>query len=61
LSNKNKTSSAASSVASTPTQTPRPSMQEQRPAQATKLTREQALDMVMKKSYGGVLTGPFIQ
>ncbi|KAF9571907.1 hypothetical protein EC968_010560 [Mortierella alpina] len=59
-SNKNKTTSAASSVASTPAQTPRSSMQEQRPAQATQMTRDQALEKVMKKSYGGALTGPFI-
>jgi len=47
--NKNKISSAAS----TPAQTPRASLNEQRPftAQATtKMTREQALEMVMKKS-----------
>ncbi|KAF9944989.1 hypothetical protein BGZ72_001785, partial [Mortierella alpina] len=50
-SSKNKTASAASSVASTASQTPRSSMQEQRHAQATKMTREEALDMIMKKSY----------
>ncbi|KAG9320411.1 hypothetical protein KVV02_008351 [Mortierella alpina] len=61
LSNKNKTASAASSVVSTPAQTPRSSMQEQQPAQATKMTRDQALEKIMKKTYGGVLTGPFIQ
>ncbi|KAF9954613.1 hypothetical protein BGZ70_010505 [Mortierella alpina] len=60
-SNKNKTASATSSAASTPAQTPRTSMQEQRPAQATQMTREQALEKIMKKSYGGALTGPFIQ
>ncbi|KAF9980803.1 hypothetical protein BGZ75_007961 [Mortierella antarctica] len=52
LSNKNKTASAASSVVSTPAQTPRSSMQEQRPAQATKMTRDQALEKIMKKTYG---------
>ncbi|KAF9575844.1 hypothetical protein EC968_001227 [Mortierella alpina] len=51
-SNKNKTTSAASSVASTPAQTPRTSMQEQRPAQATQTTRDQALEKIMKQSYG---------
>ncbi|KAF9176349.1 hypothetical protein BGZ51_000888, partial [Haplosporangium sp. Z 767] len=48
-SNKNKTSSAAS----TPAQTPRTSMQEQRaatPMQTTKMTREQALQSIMQKS-----------
>ncbi|KAG9320406.1 hypothetical protein KVV02_008346 [Mortierella alpina] len=59
-SNKNKTSSAASSVASTPAQTPRSSMQEQRLPLATTMTREQALEKIMKKTYGGALTGPFI-
>ncbi|KAG0366654.1 hypothetical protein BGX24_003605 [Mortierella sp. AD032] len=49
-SNKNKTSSAAS----TPAQTPRTSLNEQRPAtQATKMTREQALEMAMRKSVQG--------
>ncbi|KAF9922329.1 hypothetical protein BGZ67_010588, partial [Mortierella alpina] len=51
-SNKNKTSSAASSVASTPAQTPRSSMQEQRLPLATTMTREQALEKIMKKTYG---------
>ncbi|KAG9320377.1 hypothetical protein KVV02_005596 [Mortierella alpina] len=63
-SNKTKTTSAASSVASvasTPTQTPRPSMQEQRFPLATQMNRDQALEMIMKKTYGGALTGPFIQ
>ncbi|KAF9900780.1 hypothetical protein EC991_006905 [Linnemannia zychae] len=49
-SNKNKTASAAT----TPAQTPRTSLNEQRPAtgttQATKMTREQALEMAMRKS-----------
>ncbi|KAF9117762.1 hypothetical protein BGW39_001823 [Mortierella sp. 14UC] len=51
-SNKNKTASAAT----TPAQTPRTSLNEQRPAttatgtQATKMTRDQALDMAMSKS-----------
>lgn len=47
--NKNKTSSAAS----TPTQTPRASLNEQRPSNAqatTKMTREQALEMALQKS-----------
>jgi len=47
--NKNKTSSAAS----TPAQTPRASLNEQRPSPAqptTTMTREQALEMAMKKS-----------
>ncbi|KAF9931650.1 hypothetical protein BGZ67_005224 [Mortierella alpina] len=48
-SNKNKTTSAASSVASTPAQTPRPSIQEQRLPLATKMTREEALEMLMEK------------
>ncbi|KAG0248936.1 hypothetical protein BGZ95_007787, partial [Linnemannia exigua] len=47
-SNKNKTSSAAS----TPAQTPRASLNEQRPAtmEATKMTREQAIEMAMRKT-----------
>ncbi|KAG9061556.1 hypothetical protein KI688_007140 [Linnemannia hyalina] len=44
-SNKNKTASAAS----TPAQTPRPSVDAQRPAQA-KMTRDQALEMALRKS-----------
>ncbi|KAG0248214.1 hypothetical protein BGZ95_008155, partial [Linnemannia exigua] len=50
-SNKNKTASAAS----TPAQTPRASLNEQRPAttEATKMTREQALEMAMRKSVQG--------
>ncbi|KAF8944142.1 hypothetical protein BGZ47_004600, partial [Haplosporangium gracile] len=43
-SNKNKTASAAT----TPTQTPRTSLNEQRPE--TKMTQEQAIKMVMKKT-----------
>ncbi|KAF9129655.1 hypothetical protein BG015_004116 [Linnemannia schmuckeri] len=45
-SNKNKTSSAAS----TPAQTPRPSVDTQRPAQASKMTRDQALELALRKS-----------
>ncbi|KAG0375371.1 hypothetical protein BGX24_009185 [Mortierella sp. AD032] len=46
-SNKNKTSSAAS----TPAQTPRPSVEAQRPsAQPTKMTRDQAFELVLCKS-----------
>ncbi|KAG0249390.1 hypothetical protein BGZ95_007561, partial [Linnemannia exigua] len=50
-SNKNKTASAAS----TPAQTPRTSLNEQRPTTqaATKMTREQALEMAMRKSVQG--------
>ncbi|KAG0067534.1 hypothetical protein BGZ90_000954 [Linnemannia elongata] len=44
-SNKNKTSSAAS----TPAQTPRSSVDGQRPAQV-KMTRDQALEMALRKS-----------
>ncbi|KAK3843895.1 MAG: hypothetical protein J3R72DRAFT_522287 [Linnemannia gamsii] len=45
-SNKNKTSSAAS----TPAQTPRPSVDAKRPsAQPTKMTRDQALELVLSK------------
>ncbi|KAF9898516.1 hypothetical protein EC991_011027, partial [Linnemannia zychae] len=47
-SNKNKTASAAT----TPAQTPRTSLNEQRPStgttQATKMTRDQALDIAMR-------------
>ncbi|KAG0281672.1 hypothetical protein BGZ97_009227 [Linnemannia gamsii] len=45
-SNKNKTSSAAS----TPAQTPRPSIDAQRLAQAPKMTRDQALELALSKS-----------
>ncbi|KAG0375372.1 hypothetical protein BGX24_009186 [Mortierella sp. AD032] len=46
-SNKNKTASAAT----TPAQTPRPSVDAQRPsAQSTKMTREQALEEAMRKT-----------
>ncbi|KAK3841062.1 MAG: hypothetical protein J3R72DRAFT_524643 [Linnemannia gamsii] len=46
-SNKNKTSSAAS----TPAQTPRPSADGQRPsAQPTKMTRDQALELALSKT-----------
>ncbi|KAF9177913.1 hypothetical protein BGZ50_008242, partial [Haplosporangium sp. Z 11] len=45
-SSKNKTSSGAS----TPSQTPRSSMQAQRGDQATKMTLNQALEMVMDRS-----------
>ncbi|KAG9061557.1 hypothetical protein KI688_007139 [Linnemannia hyalina] len=44
-SNKNKTSSAAS----TPAQTPRPSIDTHRPTQV-KMTRDQALEMALRKS-----------
>jgi len=44
-SNKNKSTSAAS----TPAQTPRPSVEAQRPTQ-TKMTRDQAIDVVLGKS-----------
>ncbi|KAI8361147.1 hypothetical protein B0O80DRAFT_525041 [Mortierella sp. GBAus27b] len=58
-SNKNKSASAAT----TPAQTPRTSMQEQRPEQleATKMTREQALETLMQKSMWNVATGPYIR
>ncbi|KAG0378791.1 hypothetical protein BGX24_002830, partial [Mortierella sp. AD032] len=48
-SNKNKTASAAT----TPAQTPRTSLNEQRPTTqtATKMTREQALEAAMHKSF----------
>ena len=45
-SNKNKTSSAAS----TPAQTPRPSVDAQRPSQVPKMTRDQALELALRKS-----------
>ncbi|KAG0195207.1 hypothetical protein BGX33_003957, partial [Mortierella sp. NVP41] len=45
-SNKNKSASAAS----TPAQTPRTSLSDQRPAQAIKMTRDQALEIVLSKS-----------
>ncbi|KAK5815741.1 hypothetical protein F5H01DRAFT_379465 [Linnemannia elongata] len=45
-SNKNKTSSAAS----TPAQTPRPSVDTHRPSQVPKMTRDQALEMALRKS-----------
>ncbi|KAG0216619.1 hypothetical protein BGX31_000542, partial [Mortierella sp. GBA43] len=56
-SNKNKSASAAT----TPAQTPRTSMQEQRPEQleATKMTREQALESLMQKTMWNVATGPY--
>ncbi|KAF9140787.1 hypothetical protein BGX30_005993, partial [Mortierella sp. GBA39] len=44
-SNKNKTASAAT----TPAQTPRPSVEAQRPTQV-KMTRDQALEMALRKS-----------
>ncbi|KAG0038491.1 hypothetical protein BGZ83_003074, partial [Gryganskiella cystojenkinii] len=53
-SSKNQTSSAAS----TPAQTPRSSMQGSRPsefvAKSTKMTHDQALQMALDKSFGGV-------
>ncbi|KAG0047361.1 hypothetical protein BGZ83_007563 [Gryganskiella cystojenkinii] len=49
--NKNASSSSAS-VASTPAQTPRSSINTARPGQVTKMTREQALQMIMEKSLG---------
>ncbi|KAF9083804.1 hypothetical protein BGX29_002901, partial [Mortierella sp. GBA35] len=46
-SSKNQTASAAT----TPAQTPRPSMDAQRPAQAaTKMTRDQALEAALNKA-----------
>ncbi|KAF9575845.1 hypothetical protein EC968_001228 [Mortierella alpina] len=44
-SSKNKSASAAS----TPAQTPRSSMQEQRHPQATKMTREEVLEMLVQR------------
>jgi len=44
----------SASAASTPAQTPRSSMHESRPAaQISKMTRDQALQMALEKSYGG--------
>ena len=45
-SNKNQSGSAASS----PAQTPRSSVDAQRPTQANKMTRDQALEMALRKS-----------
>ncbi|KAF8929321.1 hypothetical protein BGZ47_001114, partial [Haplosporangium gracile] len=45
-SNKNKTASTAT----TPAQTPRSSVDAQRPAQANKMTRDQALELALRKS-----------
>ncbi|KAF9100150.1 hypothetical protein BGX27_000484, partial [Mortierella sp. AM989] len=45
-SNKNK----SASVASTPAQTPRTSIQDTRPTQINTMTREQVLEIVLKKS-----------
>ncbi|KAF9079111.1 hypothetical protein BGX23_005035, partial [Mortierella sp. AD031] len=45
-SNKNQSASAAS----TPAQTPRSSIDAHRPSQATKMTRDQALEMALNKA-----------
>ncbi|GJJ73531.1 hypothetical protein EMPS_05889 [Entomortierella parvispora] len=42
----------SASAASTPAQTPRSSVDGARPAQATKMTREQAIQIAMEKSLG---------
>ncbi|KAF9571905.1 hypothetical protein EC968_010558 [Mortierella alpina] len=60
-SNKNKTFSAVSSGASTPAQTPRSSTQGQRLPLATKMTRDEALEMLMQKSMPNAATGPFLR
>ncbi|KAG0251926.1 hypothetical protein BG011_007313 [Mortierella polycephala] len=54
-SSKNKTASAAT----TPAQTPRSSMNEQRLGQP-KMTQEEALHMIMRKSMNNAATGPYI-
>ncbi|KAI1287123.1 hypothetical protein EDD11_010552, partial [Mortierella claussenii] len=57
-SNKNKSASAAS----TPAQTPRTSIHEERPSTAqtgTKMTREQALEKIMKTSMANATAGVF--
>jgi len=42
----------SASAASTPAQTPRSSVDGSRPAQANKMTKEQAIQMAMDKSLG---------
>ncbi|KAK3841059.1 MAG: hypothetical protein J3R72DRAFT_524640 [Linnemannia gamsii] len=44
------TKNQSASAATTPAQTPRPSVDAQRPAPATKLTPEQALDSILSKT-----------
>ncbi|KAK5814554.1 hypothetical protein F5H01DRAFT_380931 [Linnemannia elongata] len=56
-SNKNKTSSAAS----TPAQTPRTSMQTIRDASGTKMTPEEALYKISHNMMTNASTGPFIR
>ncbi|KAF9310003.1 hypothetical protein BG003_009045 [Podila horticola] len=55
-SNKNKTASAAT----TPAQTPRSSMQEQR-AKPHKMTQEEALEKLMRVTMGDAASGPYIR
>ncbi|KAI7817983.1 hypothetical protein BC939DRAFT_506944 [Gamsiella multidivaricata] len=58
-SNKNKTSSAASTPVQTPAQTPRPSIQTARTTnQSNLLTFDQVIDLTMKKSSYNTVTGP---
>ncbi|KAF9325681.1 hypothetical protein BG006_010835 [Podila minutissima] len=54
-SNKNKTASAAT----TPAQTPRSSMQEQR-TKSHKMTQEEALEKLMRVTMGDAANGPYI-
>ena len=54
-SSKNQSASAAASSAATP----RSSMQGQRPA--NKMTKDQALEMLMNKTMGDAASGPFLR
>ncbi|KAF9302149.1 hypothetical protein BG003_002540, partial [Podila horticola] len=47
-----KSSKQSSSAAASPSQTPRTSMQEQRPVSHQKLTQQQALQYLMSKTMG---------
>lgn len=54
-------SSKSMSSAASPTQTPRSSMQESRPAPSIKVTQEQALNTLMHITMGDAAAGPFIR
>ncbi|KAI1287744.1 hypothetical protein EDD11_010199, partial [Mortierella claussenii] len=60
-SSKNQSASAAVSPAASPAATPRSSIQEQRPAHATKMTQEQALEMLYNKAMTNAAAGHFVR
>ncbi|KAG0363728.1 hypothetical protein BGZ54_008060, partial [Gamsiella multidivaricata] len=52
--------SQTASAATTPAQTPRNSIHEQRPSQP-KMTKDQALEMIFNTSMADAAAGPFIR